>query len=183
MTDRKLIEPRARTETPGPAGLTESGRLPDALVSDQVQRLAVCTCVGAGLWTYGLAMDTIVRPLTLAPAIPRTNIAIEVLAILISGLMWLYVRYAPHAPGTKTDAGLFYFVLNAVAVALLNNWAFSPPDEPVGRLSWTTIVILVSSMIMPTTPRKMLATSMAAPRWTRSPRGLRTCGGSQFPPS
>jgi serine/threonine-protein kinase len=132
------------------------------LVSDQVQRLAVCTCVGVGLWTYGLAMDTIVRPLTLAPAIPQTNIAIEVLAILISGLMWLYVRYAPHAPGTKTDAGLFYFVLNAVAVSLLNNWAFSPPDEPVGRLSWTTIVILVSSMIMPTTPRKMLATSMAA---------------------
>jgi hypothetical protein len=128
-------------------------------------------------------MDTVVRPLTLAPAIPQSNIAIEVLAILVSGLMWLYVRHAPHAPATKTDAGLFYFVLNAVAVALLNNWAFSPTDEPVGRLSWTTIVILVSSMIMPTTPRKMLATSMAAASMDPIAVWVAHLRGSQSPPS
>ncbi len=52
-------------------------------------------------------------------------------------------------------------MLNAVGVALLNSWALNPGHEAVGRLSWNTIVILVSSMIMPTTPWKMLATSIA----------------------
>jgi serine/threonine protein kinase len=163
VTKHKLIEPRVRTEASTAVEQTTScGHLPDALVSDQVQRLAVCAGVGAGLWTYGLAMDTIVRPLTVAPVIPPANIAIELLAIALSGLMFLYVRYAGHAPGTKTDAGLLYFVLNAVCVALLNNWAVTPDNDAVGQLSWTGIVIFVSSMIMPTTPRKMLATSLLA---------------------
>ena len=155
-----LIEPRVRTEATG-AHEQSSSRLPDAVVSEQVQRLAVCTAVGAGLWTYGLVMDTIVRPLTVGVIVPRTNVMIELVSIALSGLMFLYVRYAPHQPHTKSDAGLLYFVLNAVGVALLNSWALNPGHEAVGRLSWNTIVILVSSMIMPTTPWKMLATSIA----------------------
>jgi len=162
VTKRKLIEPRVRTEASRPLEQTMSGGLPDALVSEQVQRLGFCTVVGVGLWTYGLAMDTVVRPLTVAPVIPRTHIAVELVAIALSGLMFLYVRYAPHQSTTKIDAGLIYFVLNAVGVSLLNNWAFTPGNEAAGRLSWTTIVILLSAMIMPTSPRKMLATSLAA---------------------
>ena len=131
-------------------------------MSEQVQRLGFCTVVGVGLWTYGLAMDTIVRPLTVAPVIPRSNIAIELVSIALSGFMFLYVRYGPHTSKTKIDAGLVYFVLNAVGVSLLNTWAFTPGNEAAGRLSWTTIVILLSAMIMPTSPRKMLATSLAA---------------------
>jgi eukaryotic-like serine/threonine-protein kinase len=159
--DPRRIEPRVRTEPPGLRDQTSS-HVPDALVSEQIQRLAVCTAVGAGLWTYGLVMDTIVRRLTVGVVVSRTHVAIETLAIAISGLMFLYVRYAPHQSRTKTDAGLLYFVLNAVCVALLNNWALTPGHGEVGQLSWNTIVILVSSMIMPTTPRKMLATSIAA---------------------
>jgi serine/threonine-protein kinase len=161
---RDRIAPRLRTEAPGNLGQTSrtSSRLPDALLSEQVQRLAVCTAVGVGLWTYGVVMATIVRPLTIGAIVPWTSVVIEILAITLSGLMFLYVRFAPHQPRTKVDAGLLYFVLNAVGVALLNNWALTPGRESVGRLSWNTIVILLSSMIMPTTPRRMLATSLAA---------------------
>ena len=158
--DPRRIEPRVRTEAKG-AREQSSSRLPDAVVSEQVQRLAVCTAVGAGLWTYGVVMDTIIRPLTVGVIVPRTNVTIELVAIALSGLMFLYVRYAPHQPQTKSDAGLLYFVLNAVGAAMLNSWALNPGHEAVGRLSWNTIVILVSSMIMPTTPWKMLATSIA----------------------
>jgi serine/threonine-protein kinase len=159
--DPRVIEPRVRTEAPGLRDQTSS-RLPDALVSEQVQRLAVSSAVGAGLWTYGLAMDTIVRPLTWGTVVPQTTVAIEMLAIAISGLMFLYVRYASHPPRTKCDTGLFYLVLNAIGVALLNDWALMPGSETVSRLSWNTVVILVGSMIMPTTPRRMLAASIAA---------------------
>ncbi len=74
--DPRLIEPRVRTEAKG-AREQSSSRLPDAVVSEQVQRLAVCTAVGAGLWTYGLVMDTIIRPLTVGVIVPRTNVTIE----------------------------------------------------------------------------------------------------------
>jgi hypothetical protein len=57
---------------------------------------------------------------------------------------WLKSLPAPRniapTPGTKMEIGPFYFVLNAVAAAVLDNWAFSSPDEAVGRLSWTAIV-------------------------------------------
>ena len=51
MTKHRLIEPRVRTDAPETREQTASSRLPDVLVSEQVQRLAVCTAVGAGLWT------------------------------------------------------------------------------------------------------------------------------------
>jgi serine/threonine-protein kinase len=157
----KLIEPRVRTEASLPLEQTTSGRLPDALVSEQVQRLGFCTVVGVGLWTYGLAMDTSSGRSPSRPS-SRERTSPSRWFHRASGLMFLYVRYGPHTSSTKIDAGLVYFVLNAVGVSLLNTWAFTPGNEAAGRLSWTTIVILLSAMIMPTSPRKMLATSLAA---------------------
>ena len=161
MANEKLIA--ARTQTPPPAGReqTGAGRLPDELLSEQVRRLAVFAAVGAGLWTYALAMSTIVNPLTLGSAIPAIKVVIEILAIATSAALFLYLPYKGHSPQTKSDAGLVYFVLNAMAVAILNTWARTPANDSM-HLSWNTVVILVSSMIMPATPRKMLAASLVA---------------------
>jgi serine/threonine-protein kinase len=52
-------------------------------------------------------------------------------------------------------------MFNAVAVASTNTWAASP-NMQLGMLSWTAIVILISAMIMPNTPKKILLTSLAA---------------------
>src|SRR4029453_15492932 len=38
----------------------------------------------------------------------------------------------------------------------------APTVETMGRLSWTTIIILISAMIVPSTPRKILAASLVA---------------------
>jgi len=53
-------------------------------------------------------------------------------------------------------------ILNAILVAMVNTWVTAPTVETLGRLSWTTIIILISAMIVPSTPRKMLAASLAA---------------------
>ena len=159
--EHKIIEPRVRTSV-GTRGKTGGHPLPDDLVSDQVQRLAVCAAVGAGLWTYGLLMDTVVSPLTVAKPVSSITTAIEIIAIAVSAAMFLYAKYADQAPRTKADAGLPYLVLNAFGVALLNSWAHPPTIESLSRLSWNTVVILVGSMLMPATPRKMLTTSLLA---------------------
>ncbi len=157
---RRVIEPRV--PTPAPVAGFGAARLPDDLLTEHVRRVSVCAAVGTALWTYGLVMDALVTPLSLATPIPAINAGIEVIAILASISMVAYVRFARHAAATKITAGLFYFVLNAVAVALLNNWARTASEAAIGQVSWNTIVILVASMILPATPLKMLVAALAA---------------------
>ena len=175
----KLIAPR--TPTPSPDGHDETAisRLPEEVLSEQVRRLAVLAAVGAGLWTYGLVMDSLVNPFTVRTFVPGIQIVIDALAILLSVAMFLYVRYPGHSPQAKGDVGLAYFVLNAMAIAVLNTWARIPINDSM-HLSWNTVAILVSSMIMPATPKKMLAASLVAASmdplglWIAHLRGLPT---------
>ena len=162
MATHKRIAPQTETPAPGATGIRTGRALPDVLLSEQVQRLAVCALVGAGLWTYGLAMDSLVRPLTLGIAVPHTSVVIELFSIALSGLMLFYVRFAPHSPARKIDVGLLYFVLNAAAVALLSSLTRMPTPELGTWLSWNTVVILVCAMIIPTTPGRILAASLVA---------------------
>src|SRR5262245_53625416 len=175
----KLIAPR--TPTPAPDAHEQTGltRLPEELLSEQVQRLAVFSAVGGGLWTYGLVMDSIVNPLTVRTVIPVIQIVIDALAILLSVAMYFYVPYRGHSPQTKSDVSLVYFVLNAMGIAVLNTWTRIPITDTL-HLSWNTVAILVSSMIMPATPKKMLAASIIAASmdplgiWVAHLRGMPT---------
>jgi serine/threonine-protein kinase len=157
-----MLAPRCRTAPDTSDRSQVSGRLPASLLSDQVRRLAICAGVGGALWAYGMVMDVVARPLTLGTAIPAKNVAIEIVAMLASVAMWLYVRRSRCVPHAKIAFALVYFVLNAAAVALLNNWMHRPVMAMSGLLSWNTVVILVAAMIIPGTPRQMLAASLLA---------------------
>jgi eukaryotic-like serine/threonine-protein kinase len=162
VKEHKLIEPRAATPTPGAEQVHMTGRLPDDMLDEQLQRLAVFAAVGAGLWALTVVIHAFVTPRTVGTVIPRLAIAIELVGVLTSVAVFLYVRYAPHTCEVKTDAGPWYMILNVILVALINTWVTAPTVETLGRLSWTTIIILISAMIVPSTPRKMLAASLVA---------------------
>jgi serine/threonine protein kinase len=161
MPDKKLIEPRARTPAPGSRDTVATGRLPEELLSEQVQRFGVFASVGGGLWAFGLVMHTLVVPRTFGGAVPRMPVVIEIAGILVSALAFWYVRYVGHASHVKANAGLWFMLLNAFGVAMFNI-SRGPVISQPGDLSWSTIVILTFSMIMPTSPAKMLAASLAA---------------------
>ena len=156
----KLIAPQL--ETVPERALRQPCQMPAALLSDQLKRLSVSTAVGAGMWTFGLVMDGIVRPLTVHVTAPPAILWTEAVAILFTLVMLAYVKLAPHAPQRKADVGLLYFVGNAAAVALLNNWARDPIIDVVRHVSWNAVVILVGAMIIPNSPRKMLLTALIA---------------------
>ena len=161
MTAPRLIEPRL--DTPAPTASDGTTRaLPQALLSEQLQRLAISAMVGAGLWTYGLVMDTMVRPLTIGVPAPPVSVTVDIIAIIGSLVLFGYVRYAPHMLERKTEAGLVYFVLNAAAVALINAQTQLHSASAGRGLSWNVVVILVAAMILPATPRQMLVASMMA---------------------
>ncbi|MCC7417537.1 MAG: serine/threonine protein kinase [Acidobacteria bacterium] len=177
--ERKRIAPRpptpsTRARDTGPP----TGRLPDDLLAEQVRRFELFTGVGAGLWTLGLAMDGLILPAVAGRIVSGSVIAVEAGVVLISFGLFLYVRYAGGTPQSKTDFSLWYMLANAAAVALLNTVIRVPTTEHMGHLSWITIVILVSSMIMPSTPRKTLVASLAAASldplgiWIADLRGL-----------
>src|SRR5262245_38561129 len=111
MANPNRVHPRFDTPSPDGADQTTPHPLPDALVSDQLRRLAICAAVGAGLWTYGLVMETIIRPLTVAAPVMTSILVLEVVAVATSLLMFVYVRYSPDTLARKTDGGLVYFVL------------------------------------------------------------------------
>src|SRR5262245_38876759 len=175
----KRIAPRPAT--PSPDAQDESGLtpLPEELLSEQVRRLAVFAAVGGGLWTYGLVMDSIINPLTVRSVAPAIQIIIDSLAILLSVGMYFYVPYRGHSAQTKSDIALLYFVLNAMGIAVLNTWTRIPITDTL-HLSLNTVAILVSSMIMPATPKKMLAASIVAASmdpvgvWVAHLRGMPT---------
>jgi hypothetical protein len=162
--ERKKIAPRQ--PTPSSTRVRETGpmtgRLPEDLLAVQLRRFELFTGVGAGLWALGLVMDGVLLPATVGVVVPGTTLIIEACGVLISFGLFVYVRYGKCTPQTKSDFSIWYMLVNAAAVALLNTVIRVPTVEDMGHLSWVTIIILISSMIMPSTPRKTLIASLVA---------------------
>lgn len=163
----KVVCPRLPSPIPDATGTrdsrTASSRLPEELVSEQVRRLAIFGAVGAALWTFGFLEDAVLLPATLRPpAVAQMAMPVEIFGIVMSAALFLYVRYGHGSAQTKTHVGLGYMILSAAAVAYLNTWVTKVVSARVDQLSWNTVVILVSSMILPVRPRRMLAASLVA---------------------
>jgi serine/threonine-protein kinase len=157
----QFVEPQVRTPDPG-EGRAATARLPETLMSEHMRRLAVCALIGAGLWSYGIVMDTFVRPWTFGLPASVPSVVVEVIAIAASLGMFFCVRGASQRPERAADAGLVYVVLNAAGVAVINA-ATGLAGQSGGRgLSWNTVVILVAAMVLPATPGKMFAAGMIA---------------------
>ncbi|MEO8259533.1 MAG: serine/threonine-protein kinase [Acidobacteriota bacterium] len=159
----KLIAPRVATQAPirSDSGRI-TGRLPDDLQSEQIERLAVFSALIAALWTFGLAMTMLAVPYVLGLPRQPADIVIELIGVVVSAAMCLYVRRANHSFDTKASVGLLFMIANAVGVAFLNTLAMAI-WKPLGpQVSWTAVLILIYSMIAPATPRRMLAASLVA---------------------
>jgi serine/threonine-protein kinase len=183
MSNCQMIEPRAQTPAPGLRDVSGTSGLPEAVVCEHVRRLAVFAAIGAALWTYGLVMDALVRPLALTRAMSRVNVVVEVSAIAVSAAMFLYVHFSRHSSKTKTDVGLVYVVLNAAAVAILNAAAPTGVSTSSVQLSWNTVTILVSAMILPCSPRKILIGSLVAATTDPLAVWLASLFGTPVPPA
>ncbi|HKT81291.1 MAG TPA: serine/threonine-protein kinase [Vicinamibacterales bacterium] len=156
----KVIAPRLSTVSGAPAATTT--RMPDALVDDQVRRLFLFTVIGGGLWTVGLVMDTLLSPLIVGMPLRRNAIAIEAAAIVLSAAMGGFVKYGAAGAHVKAEIGLWYMLVNAAGIAALNTWVMTPQPAAITNLSWIVVIILVTAMIAPGSPRKMLAFSFIA---------------------
>ena len=165
--DHKVMLRRAETPVSQRLGVRTATELPDELVADQANRLALFSMIGGALWVYALATDLIVPfvlPGTMSPAVVR---AIHYAAIATAIAMYLYVRYSSNAPHTKRSVGLVYFLFNCASVAALNaighnGWTMPVNELPTFHISWNTVAILVFSMIASAPPRQLLVATLLA---------------------
>lgn len=93
---------------------------------------------------------------------PHAALIIETTFVVLAALTYLHVRYWPCPLAGKTDMGLWMMMINSAGIALLETWAYSPSPEPQRNLSWVSIVILVSAMVAPGRPRRMLAAALVS---------------------
>jgi serine/threonine-protein kinase len=155
-----------RHDTP-PARTTDSGRttarMPEEFLSDQVRRLVVFAATAGAVWSFGLFMDIVVLPAAGRPGGANwRSIGIEACAALTSLAMWAYLRVSSTPPAVKMNAGFVFMIVNALGIAMLNAWASPPLEFQIRQLSWATVLILVYSMIAPSTPRRTLVASLVA---------------------
>jgi serine/threonine-protein kinase len=163
---KQRIVPREATPVPGRPPTTHGGGyLPEDLLNEQVRRLALFSLIGIALWTIGLVMDRIIMAtVPTATGLDMDKIRVlELIGIIVSMVMYAYVRFAPHSPATKTDLGLAYMIFNAAAVAAMNTWVAPPPMRAqMVQVSWIAVLLLVYSMVAPVNPGKMLGAALVA---------------------
>jgi len=138
-----------------------SARMPEELVSEQVRRLAIFAGVAGAIWSFALFMEAVVLPAFTGQRNWR-GITVEASVAAASLGIFVYIRLANCAPAAKTTIGLVFMLLNAVGIAVMKAWALPLPAPNDMHLSWMTVLILVYSMIAPTTPRKILFASLVA---------------------
>ena len=148
--------------TPKSHPSSTGSRMPEDVVIDQVNRLKLFGMVSGSLWSMGIVMDTLVFPGALGRSMNATAVVIEVAAAVVGLALFCYVEFGKAAPRTKASLGMWLMVMNAAAIAMLETWSVNPTPDSLGHLSWITVVILLSSMILPDVPRKMLAASLIA---------------------
>jgi serine/threonine-protein kinase len=178
----KVIAPRHAPPKIASGG-SASARLPDDIVAEQVRRLTAFCVVSAALWGVALLMDLFVFPDIETGAINWRIVQIEIGSVVFALTVLVYVRFAPLPSHLKTDGGLWLMVMNAAAVAMLENWAYDPTAVPFRNLSWIVVVILVSAMILPNRPRKMLLASMIAASMGPVTIWLAYLNGAAVPPA
>jgi hypothetical protein len=161
-TNSKLPAPGSKlveTEIGSVPAQTTRG-LPEDLLSQASRRLGIMCLVIAGLWAANFVLAHILQPAPVAMpdiAIVRLFDRLGAISIVASlGLFW-YTRRGRRSPRFLLNLGLAYEVLIALSIGVLD-WAYNPPMG----VSWIAIIILLFPAIIPSTPRKTLATALLA---------------------
>ena len=170
-------------DTSRPGDSRRTGRMPEDLLSEQIQRLAVFSAVAGSLWTFALFMDIAVLPAANGTgALNWRTIPVEITAIVITTALWFVFRRSTLSVPVKQNAGLALMLLNAVGIAALNAWGSVLPQPGEIHISWIAVLILVYSMIAPATPRRMLVASLVAALMDPAAFTIAFLAGAPTPP-
>jgi eukaryotic-like serine/threonine-protein kinase len=187
MTNTRLIN---RPATPGTEITGDRVRaIPEDLLQEASNRLAIIALIGVVLWLIGWAADHIVM-LALNPSDPawrqfHIRDAIAAVGLLTSLGLYLYSRKPGRPPRLMLDLGLLYLIFTSLDIALIWHWdagARSTSIQPT--FSWAGTLVLMFAAILPNPPWKTLVAGLIAA--STNPVGMliaRAAGSWDFGPT
>jgi len=180
MTDRRKRVTLQIDKSPREDSRFSPRGLPDDLRKEAAQRLALFCATGAGIWTIVVIMANVLRPTSVPTPFPWPGNLIGGITIGVLAASFLYstLRSTPDREPVS-DLGLGLLIINAFAIALINEWVPTFPDTR--SVSWNTIAILVYAMVLPTTPLKMFAACLAAASMDPLAVGIANVRGLETP--
>jgi eukaryotic-like serine/threonine-protein kinase len=144
-----------RDLTRGQAGV------PEDLQQETAKRLALLCGIGSGIWLIGIVMANVLPPVSAATAFPWPgNLVGGVMAAALAACAFHVRRHAMHDGCAMLDRGLVLLIVNAAAIAMLNEWVPTFPDTRYR--SWNALLILMYAIAAPTTPGRMFAACLVA---------------------
>src|SRR5262245_20602038 len=167
MQAPKLIRPPTDA-TPAEVGAARDRPrpLPDDFLREASVRLGIMSLVAAGLWVVGSILERVAMRSTQVDSQGldlTVGDAIAAASVLASLLLFAYTRTANRDPRRILDLGLGYMVLTALALGLTFHVApILPTQSMAPRISWTGVVILMFSAIVPSTTTKTLLAGLVA---------------------
>jgi eukaryotic-like serine/threonine-protein kinase len=183
VRSHRVVAKAALRETSRPGDSRRTSRMPEELLSEQIQRLAVFAAVAGSLWAFALFMDIAVLPAANGTgAWNWRTIPVEIAACVVSAAVWVVFKRSPLSLRAKRNVGLAFMLLNAVGIATLNARGAVLPRAGEIHISWIAVLILVYSMIAPASPRRMLLASLSAAMMDPLAFGLAFLAGAPTPP-
>jgi eukaryotic-like serine/threonine-protein kinase len=160
--------------------------LPDDLLRDASRRLGIMALVGAVLWvlgvTFGHLASWVLEPSDSATIGWNAIDLIAAAAVVVSMALFFFTRRPDRDPKLILNLGLAYLVFTALDLGLMVHW-FPPPHGSLDpMLTWTGVVVLMFSAIVPTPPKKMLVVGLVAAlmnplgMWVGHMRGIADVG-------
>ena len=104
--------------------------MPEELLPEQIERLAVFSAVAGSLWTVALLIDIFVLPAANGTgAWNWRTLPVEFAAGIVSLALCYVFKKTALNPRVKINLGLAFMLLNAVGIAALNAWGSTPPQS------------------------------------------------------
>jgi eukaryotic-like serine/threonine-protein kinase len=163
MADSRRVQARVDEPTTETRPGESRWSLPEELLSEQVQRLALFCLIGALLWAVAFVIELWVLPATTGVARNWRGVVLEFIGGLSTLVVGLYVTTSDAPSQRKADVGIGLLLFNAGTLAAYSAWALKPATDVVAILpSWIALAILLYSMVAPHTPRRMFAAAVIA---------------------
>lgn len=155
--------------------------LPTDMIADQVGRVRWFCLVSGVLWGLATGMEAWVTPKVAGVAPSLAALVISFSAATTATGLWGYLSRARQSSGTRVDVGPWLAVSNAAHVAMLEVWARGPGTLNPGQPSWIMMVILLTAVIAPSTPRRVAAATIGAASMGPLAIGLAAATGRPVP--
>ena len=137
------------------------GGLRDVLLRKTAPRLALFCAVGAVTWTIGVLMSNALRPASIPTAFPWPgNLIGAIMVAVLGGSFAYFMRPKAGSDEPAVYLGFGLLIINAFAIATLNEWVPTFPDHRY--VSWNTIAILTYAIVVPSSPFKMFVACLVA---------------------